>query len=57
MERLECRFLLLLVFFLFAVALYNLWMHANILVGGEIRPEKPPISTWNFRRLILTDYG
>ncbi|SNR57327.1 transposase [Halorubrum vacuolatum] len=46
-----------LFYFLFAVALYNLWVLANILIAGKIHPEKPPISTRIFRRLILTDYG
>jgi len=46
-----------LFYFLFAVALYNLWVLANTLVAGRSRPEKPRISTRIFRRLILTDYG
>jgi IS4 transposase len=46
-----------LFYFLFAVALYNLWVLANVLVSGEIQPEKPPISTRIFRRLVVTDYG
>jgi len=46
-----------LFYFLFAVALYNLWVLTNTLVGGEIQAEKPPISARIFQRLILTDYG
>jgi len=46
-----------LFYFLFAVSLYNLWVLANVLVTGKARPEKPPISTRIFRRLIVTDYG
>jgi hypothetical protein len=46
-----------LFYFLFAVALYNLWVLANTLVAGEMHPETPPISTRIFRRLVLTDYG
>ncbi len=46
-----------LFYFLFAVALYNLWVLANILIASESQPEKPPISTRIFRRLVLTDYG
>jgi hypothetical protein len=46
-----------LFYFLFAVALYNVWVLANILVTGEIRSEKPPISTRIFRQLVLRDYG
>ncbi|PSP60805.1 transposase [Halobacteriales archaeon QH_7_66_37] len=46
-----------LFYFLFAVALYNLWVLANILVATEQLPEKPPISTRIFRRLVSTEYG
>lgn len=46
-----------LFYFLFAVSLYNLWILANVLVGGKHQPEKPPISTRIFRRLVVTDYG
>ncbi|MFC7166069.1 transposase [Halospeciosus flavus] len=46
-----------LFYFLFAVSLYNLWILANILVSGKHQPEKPPISTPIFQRLILTDHG
>jgi len=47
-----------LFYFLFAVALYNLWVLANILVSADGIPTKPPISTRIFRTFILsTDYG
>ena len=43
--------------FLFAVALCNLWILANVLLGGEHQPENPPISTRIFWQLVVTDYG
>jgi len=47
-----------LFYFLFAVSLYNLWVLANVLVSPERLPQKPPISTRIFRRLIIsTEYG
>ena len=46
-----------LFYFLFAVALYNLWVLANVLVAGESRIEKPLISTRIFRQLVVPDYG
>jgi len=46
-----------LFYFLFAVGLYNLWVLANVLAGGEYQPKRPPISTRIFRRLVVTDYG
>lgn len=47
-----------LFYFLFAVALYNLWMLANVLLSVGPLPQKPPISTRIFRQFILsTEYG
>ncbi len=47
-----------LFYFLFAVALYNLWVLANVLVTEGAIPGKPPISTKIFREFVLlTDYG
>jgi IS4 transposase len=46
-----------LFYFLFAVALYNLWVLANILVSAKRLPEKPLISPRIFRRLGVTNYS
>ncbi|WP_328765699.1 transposase [Haloarcula rubra] len=47
-----------LFYFLFAVALYNLWVLANVLVSTGRKSTKPPISTRIFRTFVLsTDYG
>ncbi|MFC4544089.1 transposase [Halosolutus amylolyticus] len=47
-----------LFYFLFAVALYNLWVLANVLVTDGTIPGKPPISTKIFQEFVLpTDYG
>jgi len=47
-----------LFYFLFAVALYNLWVLANVLVTEGTISGKPPISTKIFREFVLlTDYG
>jgi len=47
-----------LFYFLFAVALYNLWVLANMLASNGNPPQTPPISTRIFRRFILsTEYG
>ncbi|WP_302848178.1 transposase [Natronobacterium gregoryi] len=47
-----------LFYFLFAVALYNLWVLANVLVTEGTIPGKPPISTKIFREFVLlADYG
>ncbi|QOS13510.1 ISH7-type transposase ISHgi17 (plasmid) [Haloferax gibbonsii] len=42
-----------LFYFLFAVALYNLWVLANVLVSGGSIPSKPQISTRIFRTLLI----
>jgi len=46
-----------LFYFLFAVALYNLWVLANALVADQGQVGKPLISTRIFRQLVVTDYG
>ena len=38
-----------LFYFLFAVALYNLWVLVNLLISDGKIPETPPISTRIFR--------
>jgi len=42
-----------LFYFLFAVALYNLWVLANVLISGGPFPRKPQISTRIFRTLVI----
>jgi hypothetical protein len=42
-----------LFYFLFAVALYNLWVLANVLLSDGSIPRKPEISTRIFRALVL----
>jgi hypothetical protein len=47
-----------LFYFLFAVALYNLWVFANVLVSGGSIPRNPQISTRIFRTLVIPEgYG
>ncbi|MDL0124171.1 transposase [Halobacterium salinarum] len=47
-----------LFYFLFAVALYNLWVLANVLVSGGSILRKPQISTRIFRTLVIPQgYG
>nr|WP_255291467.1 hypothetical protein [Natrinema sp. CBA1119] len=47
-----------LFYFLFAVAMYNLWILANVLVSAGAVPEKSPISTRLFQEfVVVTDYG
>lgn len=47
-----------LFYFLFAVALYNLWVLANVLLANGTVPDSPPLSTKLFRLFIgPIEYG